>query len=117
MSVRNKDLPSVYDINADALSDLVTAEQKKQVRSLRKLGGVAGIAKKLKVSLTSGISQKEIDAGATGRIQAFGTNVLPDPPYKNFFELLWEGFQDSTIIILSIAAAISLGFGLAFSPR
>jgi len=116
MSVRNKDLPSVYDINADALSDLVTAEQKKQVRSLRKLGGVAGIAKKLKVSLTSGISQKEIDAGATGRIQAFGTNVLPDPPYKNFFELLWEGFQDSTIIILSIAAAISLGFGLAFPP-
>jgi len=38
----------------------------------------------------------------------FGSNVIPPKPPKTFLELVWEALQDITLIILIIAAMISL---------
>jgi len=54
-------------------------------------------------------------AGLTGatadtrrRLDVFGSNVIPPKPPKSFFELVWEAIQDVTLIILIVAAIISL---------
>lgn len=41
-----------------------------------------------------------------------GNNIIPEPPAKSFIILWLSTFQDSTIIILSIAATISLILGV-----
>jgi len=42
------------------------------------------------------------------RAHAFGSNYIPPRPPKSFLRLAWEALQDVTLIILMIAAAISL---------
>ena len=42
------------------------------------------------------------------RLEVFGSNVIPPKPPKSFLELVWEAIQDVTLIILIVAAAISL---------
>ena len=48
------------------------------------------------------------------RRKVFGTNVIPPKPPKSFLQLVWEAIQDVTLIILLVAALISLG--LSFYP-
>ena len=38
----------------------------------------------------------------------FGSNTIPPKPPKTFLQLVWEALQDVTLIILEIAAIISL---------
>lgn len=42
------------------------------------------------------------------RKQVFGQNLIPPKRPKTFLELVWEALQDVTLIILEIAAIISL---------
>jgi len=42
------------------------------------------------------------------RVDVFGSNVIPPKPPKSFLELVWEATQDVTLIILIVAAIISL---------
>ncbi|CAO3673150.1 unnamed protein product [Rhizopus stolonifer] len=46
------------------------------------------------------------------RRKTFGANVLPESSSKNIFQLMWIAFQDKTLILLAIAAVVSLGVGL-----
>ncbi|GAA5800238.1 hypothetical protein HPULCUR_005663 [Helicostylum pulchrum] len=46
------------------------------------------------------------------RKHAFGSNVLPATQSKSIFQLMWIAFQDKTLILLAIAAVVSLGVGL-----
>ncbi|GAA6088305.1 plasma membrane calcium-transporting ATPase 4 isoform X1, partial [Tachysurus ichikawai] len=43
------------------------------------------------------------------RHMAFGRNFIPPKKPKTFLQLVWEALQDVTLIILEIAAIISLG--------
>ncbi|KAI9476101.1 MAG: PMCA-type calcium-translocating P-type ATPase [Benjaminiella poitrasii] len=46
------------------------------------------------------------------RKSVFGTNTLPEASTKSIFVLMWIAFQDKTLILLAIAAVVSLGVGL-----
>ncbi|CEJ54886.1 hypothetical protein PMG11_01174 [Penicillium brasilianum] len=46
------------------------------------------------------------------RYRVFGTNALPDAPKKTFFGLLWDAYNDKIIILLTIAAIVSLSLGI-----
>jgi len=46
------------------------------------------------------------------RRDIFGSNVIPPKPPKTFLQLVWEALQDVTLIILEIAAIISLVLSL-----
>ncbi|KAL4783913.1 hypothetical protein BJX76DRAFT_328853 [Aspergillus varians] len=48
----------------------------------------------------------------TDRVRIFGTNALPSAPKKKFFRLLWDAYNDKIIILLTIAAVISLSLGI-----
>lgn len=43
------------------------------------------------------------------RRDTFGSNMIPPKPPKTFLQLVWEALQDVTLIILEIAALVSLG--------
>ncbi|KAK4034511.1 Ca2+-transporting ATPase [Parachaetomium inaequale] len=46
------------------------------------------------------------------RRRVFGENKLPERKSKSFLQLAWIALQDRVLILLSIAAAVSLGLGL-----
>lgn len=50
------------------------------------------------------------------RRQAFGQNFIPPKKAKTFLQLVWEALQDVTLIILEIAAIISLGLSFYQPP-
>lgn len=46
------------------------------------------------------------------RREIYGDNRLPPVTAKSIFELMWLAAQDKTMILLTVAALVSLGFGL-----
>ncbi|KAI9251295.1 PMCA-type calcium-translocating P-type ATPase [Helicostylum pulchrum] len=46
------------------------------------------------------------------RSNVFGANVLPPVKGKNIFQLMWLAVNDKTLILLAVAAAVSLAVGL-----
>lgn len=77
-------------------------------------GGVIQLCKKLRTSPTEGISASAEDLRA--RRATFGSNVIPPKPPKTFLQLVWEALQDVTLIILIVAAVISLGLSFYRPP-
>lgn len=50
------------------------------------------------------------------RRDTFGSNTIPPKPPKTFLQLVWEALQDVTLIILEVAALVSLGLSF-YSPE
>lgn len=48
----------------------------------------------------------------TDRIRVYKTNRLPERKTDGFFKLLWNAYNDKIIILLTIAAVVSLSLGL-----
>ncbi|XP_077742727.1 plasma membrane calcium-transporting ATPase 4 isoform X2 [Canis aureus] len=69
-------------------------------------GGVMNLCSRLKTNPVEGLSGNPADLEK--RKQAFGQNLIPPKKPKTFLELVWEALQDVTLIILEIAAIISL---------
>ncbi|XP_013202195.1 plasma membrane calcium-transporting ATPase 4 isoform X1 [Microtus ochrogaster] len=69
-------------------------------------GGVQDICARLKTSPVEGLSGNPLDLEK--RRLVFGQNLIPPKRPKTFLELVWEALQDVTLIILEIAAIISL---------
>ena len=61
----------------------------------------------LQTHLDQGLTQKE----ALGRLAKFGANELTERPRPGFLALLWDQFNNYLVIILIIAALISLALG------
>jgi Ca2+ transporting ATPase len=51
------------------------------------------------------------------RREVFGSNVIPPKAAKTFLMLVWEALQDATLIILQVAALISLGLSFYKPPE
>ena len=59
-----------------------------------------------------------IDGGdLSKRREVFGSNVIPPKPPKSFLQLVWEALHDITLIVLIIAAIISLGLSFYRPPE
>ncbi|KAM6937600.1 plasma membrane calcium-transporting ATPase 1-like [Xenentodon cancila] len=76
-------------------------------------GDVNGLCVRLRTSPVDGLDVKSDDIDR--RKQEFGQNVIPPKKPKTFMQLVWETLQDVTLIILEIAAIISLGLSF-YSP-
>ena len=44
--------------------------------------------------------------------EVYGSNVIPQKPPKSIFRLVWEALQDITLLVLIVAAVLSLGLSL-----
>ncbi|KAJ5379628.1 calcium ion P-type ATPase [Penicillium cosmopolitanum] len=51
------------------------------------------------------------------RRRVFGINKLPEKKLKSIWELIWIAYNDRVLILLSIAAAVSLAVGIPQSVR
>ncbi|XP_040317943.1 plasma membrane calcium-transporting ATPase 4 isoform X6 [Herpailurus yagouaroundi] len=69
-------------------------------------GGVTNLCSRLKTNPVEGLSGNPADLEK--RKHVFGQNFIPPKKPKTFLELVWEALQDVTLIILEIAAIISL---------
>ncbi|KAM6306840.1 plasma membrane calcium-transporting ATPase 1 isoform 4-T4 [Podargus strigoides] len=77
-------------------------------------GDVHGICTKLKTSPNEGLSGNPPDIER--REAVFGKNFIPPKKPKTFLQLVWEALQDVTLIILEIAAVVSLGLSFYQPP-
>ncbi|XP_062975446.1 plasma membrane calcium-transporting ATPase 3 isoform X1 [Elgaria multicarinata webbii] len=75
---------------------------------------VNGLCRRLKTSPTEGLSDNTADLEK--RRQIYGQNFIPPKKPKTFLQLVWEALQDVTLIILEIAAIISLGLSFYAPP-
>nr|XP_020633124.1 plasma membrane calcium-transporting ATPase 1 isoform X2 [Pogona vitticeps] len=77
-------------------------------------GDVYGICTRLKTSPNEGLSGNPADIER--RAAVFGKNFIPPKKPKTFLQLVWEALQDVTLIILEIAAIVSLGLSFYQPP-
>uniref|UniRef100_A0A8C4TCG0 Calcium-transporting ATPase n=1 Tax=Erpetoichthys calabaricus TaxID=27687 RepID=A0A8C4TCG0_ERPCA len=77
-------------------------------------GDTEGICRRLKTSPTEGLSGQAADIEK--RTEVYGQNFIPPKKPKTFLQLVWEALQDVTLIILEIAAIISLGLSFYQPP-
>ncbi|KAF5892516.1 plasma membrane calcium-transporting ATPase 1-like [Clarias magur] len=77
-------------------------------------GDVRGLCSRLKSSPTDGLSINADDLSR--RKEKFGKNFIPPKKSKTFLQLVWEALQDVTLIILEVAAMISLGLSFYRPP-
>nr|XP_009686421.1 PREDICTED: plasma membrane calcium-transporting ATPase 2 isoform X2 [Struthio camelus australis] len=77
-------------------------------------GETEGLCRHLKTSPTEGLSGTAADLEKRKLI--FGKNFIPPKKPKTFLQLVWEALQDVTLIILEIAAIISLGLSFYQPP-
>ncbi|XP_065279220.1 plasma membrane calcium-transporting ATPase 3 isoform X10 [Emys orbicularis] len=75
---------------------------------------ISGLCRRLKTSPTEGLSDNAADLEK--RRQIYGQNFIPPKQPKTFLQLVWEALQDVTLIILEIAAIISLGLSFYAPP-
>ncbi|KAM7063635.1 plasma membrane calcium-transporting ATPase 2 isoform 3-T6 [Molossus nigricans] len=77
-------------------------------------GDTEAICRRLKTSPVEGLPGTAPDLEK--RRQIFGQNFIPPKKPKTFLQLVWEALQDVTLIILEIAAIISLGLSFYHPP-
>ncbi|MCH84581.1 calcium-transporting ATPase plasma membrane-type-like, partial [Trifolium medium] len=95
---------------AVGLEQLVSMSKNQNISALQQYGGVKGLSDFLKSDLDKGISGDDVDLSR--RKSAFGTNTYPRKKGRSLWRFLWEAWQDLTLIILIIAAAVSLVLGI-----
>jgi len=106
---------SRYGVSLKQLRDLMEFRGAEGVQKLNELGGVRGLIGGLNTSDSNGLRGDRADLEA--RRDVFGSNTIPPKPPKTFLQLVWEALQDITLIILEIAAVVSLGLSLYKPPK
>ncbi|KAI0110666.1 plasma membrane calcium-transporting ATPase [Hypoxylon sp. NC0597] len=114
----------------------------KSLAAFRALGGVTGIARGLQTDIHAGLSldetsvrksitfeqavrrtsdkffespEREPKSGSDSfidRTRVFGRNILPAKKATPIWKLMWNAYNDKVIILLTVAAVISLALGL-----
>ncbi|KNC50881.1 calcium-transporting ATPase PAT1 [Thecamonas trahens ATCC 50062] len=97
------------EYNRDELYELYPQNPK----LYRKMGKLLGVANALGTDLHRGIDVSTIPS----RRERFGANRLPEAPTKSFLELCYETLQDFILILLIVAAIVSLILGVTVASH
>ncbi|XP_022652986.1 plasma membrane calcium-transporting ATPase 2-like isoform X4 [Varroa destructor] len=96
-----------FTVSVQQLRELMETRGAEAIQRIRDdYGGVQELCKKLHTSPTDGLTGDERDL--EGRRNFYGANSIPPKPPKTFLQLVWEALQDMTLIILQVAAFVSL---------
>uniref|UniRef100_A0A8C7ZGM2 Calcium-transporting ATPase n=1 Tax=Oryzias sinensis TaxID=183150 RepID=A0A8C7ZGM2_9TELE len=115
---------SLVEANHDAefgctLKELRSLMELRGAEAISKLGesygDTQGLCNRLKTSPADGLSGQPADLEK--RKTAFGENLIPPKKPKTFLQLVWEALQDVTLIILEVAAIVSLGLSFYRPPE
>ncbi|XP_062374689.1 plasma membrane calcium-transporting ATPase 1 isoform X2 [Sardina pilchardus] len=101
------------------LKDLRSLMELRGTEGLTKIqenyGDVHGLCTRLISSPIEGLSGQPADVEK--RQTTFGQNYIPPKKAKTFLQLVWEALQDVTLIILEVAAIVSLGLSFYRPPE
>ncbi|KAJ7329895.1 hypothetical protein JRQ81_016069 [Phrynocephalus forsythii] len=104
-----------FGITVEELRDLMELRAADALNKIQECyGDVYGICTRLKTSPNEGLSGNPADIER--RAAVFGKNFIPPKKPKTFLQLVWEALQDVTLIILEIAAIVSLGLSFYQPP-
>lgn len=104
-----------FGITMEELKALMELRSGEAVSKIEEsFGDVQSICRRLKTSPIEGLSGNPTDLEK--RHAAYGKNFIPPKKPKTFLQLVWEALQDVTLIILEIAAIISLGLSFYHPP-
>ncbi|KAG8062755.1 hypothetical protein GUJ93_ZPchr0003g17325 [Zizania palustris] len=96
-----------FQIDADELSSIV---ESRDIKKFTVHGELDVIADKLATSLTNGIvTDKDL---LNQREGIYGVNKFAESEVRSFWEFVWEALQDTTLIILTACAFVSLAVGI-----
>eukprot|EP01041_Mallomonas_annulata_P002779 gene2779-5472_t len=100
---------------SQALLDSLNVEQSRDENKerLQKLGGVEELAKLIGTNFESGLTSSQVEVLR----EKFGTNKFPESPMRSFLQMVMDTFKDITLIILMVAAVVSLSVGLFEDPK
>ncbi|KAM3267793.1 calcium-transporting ATPase 9, plasma membrane-type [Capsicum chacoense] len=93
-----------------ALEQLTSVTRDHDLYALQQYGGAKGLSEKLKTDIDSGIADDDVELSK--RKNVFGANTYPMRKGRSYLRFLWEAWQDLTLIILIIAAVVSLALGI-----
>jgi Ca2+ transporting ATPase len=94
-----------YGVNPDFVFEMI---ERKDMEKLQELGGMEGLCKRLQSNMDGGIDP----ASVAKRQEVFGRNEMLKKDPVTFLEFLIEALSDQIIIILGIAACVSIIFGM-----
>ncbi|KAM4676144.1 plasma membrane calcium-transporting ATPase 1 isoform 2-T3 [Discoglossus pictus] len=104
-----------FGITVEELRDLMELRSTDALQKIQDCyGDVFGICSRLKTYPHEGLSGNPADLER--RQEVFGKNLIPPKKPKTFLQLVWEALQDVTLIILEVAAIISLGLSFYRPP-
>eukprot|EP01138_Halocafeteria_seosinensis_P005174 gb/GECG01005291.1/.p1 GENE.gb/GECG01005291.1/~~gb/GECG01005291.1/.p1 ORF type:complete len:1213 (+),score=202.22 gb/GECG01005291.1/:1-3639(+) len=99
-----------YGVSVAELCGFVEfGEEQSSKGKLAEAEGIQGVADKLKTDLHAGVAGTNEDLAERRKI--FYTNKMPARPFDSFWKLFKDAFKDPVLIILMIAAVISLAIG------
>ncbi|XP_004235507.1 calcium-transporting ATPase 9, plasma membrane-type isoform X1 [Solanum lycopersicum] len=93
-----------------SLEQLASVTRDHNLSALQQYGGAKGLSEKLKTDVDSGIADDDIELSK--RKNVFGANTYPMKKGRSYLRFLWEAWQDLTLIILIVAAVLSLALGI-----
>lgn len=102
MDVDTSDLQDGFDIDPDSIASLV---HNYDSNDLKKIDGVEGIARKLRVSMVDGVREDSLNT----RQQYFGFNRYAEKHPKTFLKFVWESLLDSTLVFLTVCSIVLIG--------
>ncbi|GAA6050651.1 hypothetical protein JCM3770_000873 [Rhodotorula araucariae] len=102
--------PFARDLTPSSLYNLIDP---KSFDHLRSLGGATGLLEGLKTDSRVGLAEHGgHPADFDDRLRVYGENRVPGKKPKSFLALCWAAYTDKVLIILSVAAVVSLALGL-----
>lgn len=106
MKSPNSDFATMNPNDLDRIN--VPQERILNQTKFKNFGGIEELIKALHVNIYKGLSDDQVKR----HLDAYGTNHFPEPPQQSFISLLLEALQDTTLIILIIAAVVSIILGV-----
>lgn len=104
----HSDMPLQSRLFQLSVGDLTQLHDPKSLAKLRAVKGIHGLGAYLHTDLNRGLDSGD----QASRIDTYGTNVLPTRAAKGFFQLCFEAMKDKVLILLTVAAVVSLALGL-----
>ena len=85
----------------------------KSIDKLIEMGGLAGLANKLQTNVKGGLDENASgDPSIESRRRVYGINKLPARKSQSLLSLMWLALKDKVLVLLSVAAVISLALGI-----
>lgn len=104
-----------FGCTVNELQDLMQCRGREGSLAIQqRYGSSQELCRRLLTSPTEGLSGSPEDKKL--RADLFGSNFIPPKPPKTFLQLVWEALQDVILIILIVAAIISLGLSFYHPP-